>query len=641
MIRKSRGIFFFILTVMLLFQPLPVCAKINEAKILNIIEKNYVEEVNQENLYEKALNKIRSYSPESTTINKFGLNAYNVICSGNNFEFQISNGDIKNYNRFSEIFKKCTTKADFNKHGYDIDQMAMNTLLVSLDPHSSFLPADMFKELAIDTRGNFGGIGIEITMKKDMLTIVSPIEDTPAFQAGIKAGDQIIMVDGQSTNGITVQEAVKKLRGKVNSKVTVTIVREGFAKPKDFVLNREVIKIKSVKAKVLANHIGFIRLSAFMEMTREDLKRAIQDLEATANPMKGLILDLRNNPGGLLNQAVEVSDIFLKSGTIVSTRGRTKDMESKNFAKNNNDEFTGPIVIIVNEGTASAAEIVSGALQDNGRALIIGTQTFGKGSVQTIIPLEDGSALKLTTAKYYRPKGQVVQDIGITPNVIIGKTQGFREKDIPSVNKFDFSKTDPMSKDESVHDSERQLQEGIRLLEMVIAVKDMAKGLQDYQQIAIATPSVAVEAPQKNTQVDRAIYISRLSVFNFNAITIDASKYGPEVTNMITDALGKNKAFSIIGHHDLLDFLRLNDLQQNNDLGNLVNIGSRLGLNFIVTGRIEKKGMILAIECIVVDVHNEKIIFTRKVQASGDSNMATEVSKMSDSITTAIAARTR
>ena len=296
---------------------------------------------------------------------------------------------------------------------------AINGMVKSLDPHSTFMTADMYKDLEVDTRGSFGGIGIEITMNKDVLTVVSPIEDTPAFKAGIKSGDQIIMIDGQSTKDITISEAVKKLRGKRDTKVTLTIMREGLAKPKDFALIREDIKIKSVKSKNVDKHIGYIRLAAFQERTTDDLKKTLREVTEKMNPLQGLILDMRNNPGGLLNQAVEVSDVFMKSGTIVSTRGRTENMESKNTARNDGDEPTCPMVVLVNEGTASAAEIVAGALQDSGRAVIIGTQTFGKGSVQTVIPLEDGSALKLTTAKYYTPSGRSIQAEGIMPDIIV------------------------------------------------------------------------------------------------------------------------------------------------------------------------------------------------------------------------------
>ena len=308
-------------------------------------------------------------------------------------------------------------------------QGAINGMIKSLDPHSSFMTAEMYKELEVETRGSFGGIGIEITLLKDVLTVVSPIEDTPAYNAGVKAGDQIIRINGKSTKDITVLDAVKQLRGPKDTKVTITILREGMAKPKDIELIRSIISIKSVKSKVFDDHIGYIRISAFQERTGDDLKKILREIESKAHPLKGIVLDMRNNPGGLLHQSVEVSDAFLKSGSIVSTRGRAKSMESQTAAKDNGDEPTCPMVVLVNEGTASAAEIVSGALQDNGRAVIIGTQTFGKGSVQTIIPLEDGAALKLTTARYYTPKGRSIQAEGITPDIVVKRTRPADEKE--------------------------------------------------------------------------------------------------------------------------------------------------------------------------------------------------------------------
>ena len=298
-------------------------------------------------------------------------------------------------------------------------QGAINGMVKTLDPHSAFMNADMYKELEVETQGRFGGIGIEITLLKDVLTVVSPIEDTPAYNAGIKSGDQIIKIDGKSTKDITIMEAVKKMRGPKDTKVTITIMRENAAKPKDFVLTRAIIQIKSVKAKTLEDNIGYIRIASFHERTSDDLRNALKEVTEKLSPLKGLVLDLRNDPGGLLIQAIEVSDMFLKSGIIVSTRGRTKNMESKTNARDNGSEITCPIVVLVNEGTASAAEIVAGALQDNGRALIVGTQTFGKASVQTIIPLENGAALKLTTARYYTPKGRSIQAEGIKPDIVV------------------------------------------------------------------------------------------------------------------------------------------------------------------------------------------------------------------------------
>jgi len=334
---------------------------------------------------------------------------------------------LKSFNEILDTIEKQYVETVDKK---TLIQGAINGMMKTLDPHSTYMTAEMYKELDVETKGSFGGIGIEITIKKDILTVVSPIEDTPAFNAGIKAGDQIVRIDGKPTKDITIVEAVNKLRGPKDTKVSLTIVREDVAKPFDVVLIRAIIKIKSVRSKMLNGNIGYIRLTTFAEKAGEDVKNAVRDLGKTA-PLQGLILDLRNNPGGLLNQAVEVSDIFLKSGVIVSTRGRVKMMESKSMAKDDGDEPTCPMIVLVNEGTASASEIVAGALQDNGRALILGTQTFGKGSVQTVIPLDDGSALKLTTAKFYTPKGRSIQADGILPDVLVKFVRTAGEKETP------------------------------------------------------------------------------------------------------------------------------------------------------------------------------------------------------------------
>ncbi|OPY06736.1 MAG: putative CtpA-like serine protease [Syntrophaceae bacterium PtaB.Bin038] len=296
---------------------------------------------------------------------------------------------------------------------------AVNGMIRSLDPHSAYLTPDQYKELQVDTSGTFGGLGIVISMQNDQLTVVSPIEDTPAFKAGIKAGDRIMKIDGQITKGMSIQDAVKKMRGPENTKVTLTILRKDMKEPRDYEITRAVIKIKSVKHNVYEDGIGYIRISAFQESTVDELKKALQQVNGKAKNLKGIVIDVRNNPGGLLDQAVKASDAFLKSGTIVSTKGRVKAIESKFVARDDGAEPTCPMVVLVNEGTASASEILSGALQDNGRAIVLGMPTFGKGSVQTVIPLEDGSALKLTTARYYTPKGRSIQAEGIKPDIVV------------------------------------------------------------------------------------------------------------------------------------------------------------------------------------------------------------------------------
>ncbi|KUG23139.1 carboxyl-terminal protease [hydrocarbon metagenome] len=349
-----------------------------------------------------------------------------IICLGsllllglrNDSSAALDKNIYKGIRTFNEVFDMVQKNYVDDVESPTLIQGAINGMVKALDPHSAFMTPDLYKELEVETQGSFGGIGIEITILKDVLTIVSPIEDTPAYVAGLKSGDQILRIDGKSTKDITIMEAVKKLRGPKDSKVTVTIMREKMSTPKDIVLTRAIIQIKSVKFKTFED-VGYIRIAAFQERTADDLIKALKEVTKKLNPMKGLVLDLRNDPGGLLNQAIEVSDVFLKSGTIVSTRGRTKSMETKATAKDNGNEIICPIVVLVNEGTASAAEIVAGALQDNGRALIVGTQTFGKASVQTVIPLEDGSALKLTTARYYTPKGRSIQAEGIKPDIVV------------------------------------------------------------------------------------------------------------------------------------------------------------------------------------------------------------------------------
>ena len=348
--------------------------------------------------------------------------------------------DIKTFNEVLDMVRKnYVDEVDTTS----LMQGAINGMMKSLDPHSSYMTPELYKELEVETQGQFGGIGIEIMILKEVLTVVSPIEDTPAFNAGIKSGDQILKIDGKSTKDITTMEAVKKLRGPKDTKVTISILRENMTAPKDITLTRAIIQIKSVKVKKLEDNIGYIRIAAFQERTVDDLRKALKEVTEKNNPLKGLVLDLRNDPGGLLTQAIEVSDVFLKSGMIVSTRGRAKSMETKSMARDDNNEISCPIVVLVNEGTASAAEIVAGALQDNGRALIVGTQTFGKASVQTVIPLEGGSALKLTTARYYTPKGRSIQAEGITPDITVpfilpvedketatDKEERLREKDL-------------------------------------------------------------------------------------------------------------------------------------------------------------------------------------------------------------------
>ncbi|MBE9536145.1 MAG: S41 family peptidase [Proteobacteria bacterium] len=315
---------------------------------------------------------------------------------------------------------------------------AIRGMLSSLDPHSSFMSPEDFKEMQVETRGSFGGVGIEITMRDKTLTVVSPIEDTPAFKAGIKSKDLIVKIDGEPTKDMTIMEAVKMMRGKVGEKVILTIFREGEAELIDFPIIRAIIKIKSVKHKQIEDNYGYVRISQFQERTTHDLKAALKELKTRGDNFKGLILDLRNNPGGLLDQAVKVTDLFLDEGLIVYTDGRLESQKMQFSAKKNGTEPDYPIVILVNAGSASASEIVAGALQDTGRALILGTKSFGKGSVQTILPLEDGSGVRITTARYYTPKGRSIQAEGIEPDLVVKNVPSASEKPHKAIREKDL-----------------------------------------------------------------------------------------------------------------------------------------------------------------------------------------------------------
>jgi len=319
---------------------------------------------------------------------------------------------------------------------------AINGMLSSLDPHSAYLTPDLYKELQMDTQGRFGGLGIEITVKNGVLTVVSPIEDTPAFKAGVKPGDMIFKIEDEFTKDMTLVDAVKKMRGPKGTKITISIKREGVPELIDFTLMRDTIRVQSVRSRTLEEGYGYIRLAQFQERSDRDLQKALEKLAAEKGGIKGLVLDLRNNPGGLLTQAVRVSDLFLDSGLIVYTEGRIESQKQKYFAQKEGTWMDFPMVVLVNGGSASASEIVAGALQDHKRAVVLGTKTFGKGSVQTILPLDDNSALRLTTARYFTPNGRSIQALGIVPDIVVDsapqdakaedkKRQSLREENLP------------------------------------------------------------------------------------------------------------------------------------------------------------------------------------------------------------------
>ncbi len=321
---------------------------------------------------------------------------------------------------FSEVFAKVKNDYVESIDDRELIENAIRGMLEGLDPHSAYLDKEHYEDLQEGTSGEFGGLGIEVGMEDGFVKVISPIDDTPAQRAGIKAGDLIIKLDEKSVKGMALNDAVKLMRGKPGSDIIITVVREGEDKPMEITITRDVITVKSVRGKTLEPGYGYIRISNFQTHTAEDLRTSLEKLKKeNDNGLNGLILDLRNNPGGILNAAVGVSDLFLDNGLIVYTEGRIKDSKLTFTAKPTDMLKDAPIIVLVNGGSASASEIVAGALQDHDRAIIMGERTFGKGSVQTILPMNDEAALKLTTARYYTPSGRSIQASGIEPDIII------------------------------------------------------------------------------------------------------------------------------------------------------------------------------------------------------------------------------
>ncbi len=335
-----------------------------------------------------------------------------------------SSDTYRQLNLFGDVFER--VKNDYVREVPDnaLVENAINGMLASLDPHSSYMNAKEFADMQTTTRGEFGGVGLEVTMDNGLVKVISPMDGTPAALAGVKAGDLITTIDGKSIQGLTLSEAVDKMRGPANSQLRITIMRKGEKKPIELTLTRAIIRVDSVRFRA-DNDIAYIRLTIFNEQTEEGLERAIdQAKKQIGRRLKGIVLDLRNNPGGLLDQAIAVSDAFLEQGEIVSTRGR-KAADIQRYNARAGELLPGaPLVVLINEGSASASEIVAGALQDHRRARLIGTRSFGKGSVQTVIPLSGGSdgALRLTTAKYYTPSGRSIQATGIDPDIQVEQT---------------------------------------------------------------------------------------------------------------------------------------------------------------------------------------------------------------------------
>jgi len=358
-----------------------------------------------------------------------------LFLSGSDGEVGADTKDVyKNIEIFTEVLRQIEKSYVEPQEPQELIYGAIKGMVHNLDPHSSFMTKEEYRELMLETKGSFTGIGVEITVKDNFLTVVSPIEGTPADKVGMKAGDKIIKIEDTSTKDMTLMEAVKKIRGPKGTKVNLTIMREGEAKPLELSITRGVIPLISVRQYFLTPEIGYVRISNFQSKTVKDLSEVLEEMEK-GREIKGLVLDLRNNPGGLLSQAIEVSDLFLNSGLIVSTKGRISSQNITATAHTDKKPRTYPIIALINSGSASAAEIVAGALQDNKRALVLGTRSFGKGSVQTILPLSDGSGLRLTTARYYTPSGKSIQSSGIVPDIELDFTP-LNEKEKKDVGKF-------------------------------------------------------------------------------------------------------------------------------------------------------------------------------------------------------------
>ena len=394
----------------------------------------------------------------------------------------------KQLNLFGEVYERVRSEYVEQIKDKDLIEAAINGMLQSLDPHSSYLNSESFEEMKVQTKGEFGGLGIEVTMENGLVKVVSPIDETPAAKAGIQSGDYISHIDEEAVMGLTLSEAVDKMRGPVNTPINVRIIREG-EEPFDVKIVRDIIKITSVKSKVHSD-VGYLRITSFTQKTYKNLIKEFSKLEKKMNGnIKGLVLDLRNNPGGLLDQAISVSDAFLERGEIVSTRGRETNAEQR-FNASKGDITKGlPIIVLINGGSASASEIVAGALQDHKRGILLGTSTFGKGSVQTIIPVSSKGAIRLTTARYYTPSGKSIQATGIEPDIyvpqskleVIEKTNGRKESSLRGhLDKEDADANTNKDEDSSKNstnnlDEDYQLNRALDLIKSISVYENLQK----------------------------------------------------------------------------------------------------------------------------------------------------------------------
>lgn len=398
---------------------------------------------------------------------------------------------------FGDVFERVRSEYVEEVEDKKLIENALNGMLSNLDPHSSYLSEDHFKELRTETKGEFGGLGIEVTLENGLVKVVSPIDDTPAFRAGILAGDYIVKIDDEAVMGMTLNDAVGKMRGKVGTTIDLVIRREGEDAPIDITIVRDIIQIKSVRSRTEGT-VGYIRVTTFSQNTGPGVRKAIKDIkEELGETLTGFVLDLRNNPGGLLSQAIEVSDVFLDKGEIVSQRGRHEDDTQRNNATQGDLANGLPVVILINGGSASASEIVAGALQDHKRGIVMGTQSFGKGSVQTVIPVPGNGAMRLTTARYYTPSGRSIQAKGITPDIEVepAKVESFssarlRESDLRGALDKNTQVDPKKSKPEAANDNEKNEEEKDEIQDyQLIRALDLLAGLALYKDAKTANSS--------------------------------------------------------------------------------------------------------------------------------------------------------
>ncbi len=403
---------------------------------------------------------------------------------------------------FGDVFERVRAQYVEEKSDPELMENAINGMLTSLDPHSAYLNNEKFEDMQVNTRGEFGGLGIEVTMENGVVKVVSPIDDTPAAAAGVEAGDYIVEIDGEPVMGLTLSEAVDKMRGKVGTEIDLVITREGEEGPLDLTLVRDIIKIRSVRHRVEGNS-GYIRITTFNQNAEAGVKKAIQEIKAElGDKLNGYVLDLRNNPGGLLNQAIAVSDLFLNKGEIVSTRGRHEEDTKRDNATEGDLTDSLPIVVLINGGSASASEIVAGALQDHRRAIILGTKSFGKGSVQTVIPLPGHGAMRLTTARYYTPSGRSIQAKGIDPDIIVEPAKietlqyrRLREENLKGA--LDKSVANDNEAEESVEGEEAVEEEKPQDYQLLRAL-DLLNGLTLYKGGLGSSPADETAEPLEN-----------------------------------------------------------------------------------------------------------------------------------------------